>query len=123
MQPGEGMHRVMRKDLHRLIDSLDAVSPVELRCDIRAALMEFADLLDLSGEKDRASTEMAIQFSEMKARLTGAEKENKLLKKENLRLTEQLNLRKKDLFGRTSEKTSGILESALIDEVYEDPIV
>lgn len=114
----------MRKDLQRLYDSLeaDAISSEELCSDLRAALMGYSDLLDLCGEKERASTEMAIQYSEMKTRLSGAEKENELLKKENLRLTEQLNLRKKDLFGRASEKTSGIIGTALADEVYEDPL-
>ena len=112
----------MRKDLQRLYDSLDAIKPEELRSALRAVLMEYSDLLDLSGEKERVSTEMAIQFSEMKVRLSGAEKENGLLKKENLRLTEQLNLRKKELFGRASEKTSGIFGTALADEVYEDPL-
>ena len=112
----------MRKDLQRLYDSLDAIKPEELRSALRAVLMEYSDLLDLSGEKERVSTEMAIQFSEMKVRLSGAEKENGLLKKENLRLTEQLNLRKKELFGRASEKTSGILGTALTYEVYEDPL-
>ena len=114
----------MRKDLQRLYDSLDAdaISSEEFCSDLRAALMGYSDLLDLCGEKERASTEMAIQYSEMKTRLSGAEKENELLKKENLRLTEQLNLRKKDLFGRASEKTSGIIGTALADEVYEDPL-
>jgi len=112
----------MRKDLQRLYDSLDAIPPEELRSALRAVLMEYSDLLDQSGEKERISTEMAIQFSEMKVRLSGAEKENGLLKKENLRLTEQLNLRKKDLFGRASEKKSSILGTALTNEVYEDPL-
>jgi transposase len=112
----------MRKDLQRLYDSLDTISSEELRSSLRAVLMEYSDLLDLSGEKERISTEMAIQFSKMKVRLSGAEKENGLLKKENLRLTEQLNLRKKELFGRASEKTSGIFGTALSDEVYEDPL-
>jgi len=75
----------MRKDLQRRYDSLAAISPEELRSALRAVLMEYSDLLDLSGEKERVSTEMAIQFSEMKVRLFGAEKENVLLKKENLR--------------------------------------
>jgi len=112
----------MRKDLRQLYDSLDAISSQELRCALGVALMEYSDLLDLSGEKERISTEIAIQYSKMKMHLTYVEKENELLKKENLRLTEQLNLNRKEMFGRTSEKTSDIIGTALADEVYEDPL-
>ena len=110
----------MRKDLQLLYDSLDAIKPEKLSSALKVVLMEYSDLLDLSGEKERASTEMAIQFSEMKTRLSGVEKENEFLKKENLRLTEQLNLRKKDLYGRASEKTSGILDAANISGALDD---
>lgn len=111
----------MRKELQYLYDSLDII-PEELRSAIRAVLNDYSDLCDLSGERERISTEMAIQFGEMKMHLAGVERENEFLKKENLRLTEQLNLRKKDLFGRSSEKTSGIIRSVLADEVSEDPL-
>ena len=112
----------MRQDLRQLYDSLGAISSQELRCALGVALMEYSDLLDLSGEKERISNEMAIQFSKMKEHLTYVEKENGLLKKENLRLTEQLNLNRKEMFGRTSEKTADIIGTALADEVYEDPL-
>lgn len=111
----------MRKELQYLYDSLDII-PEELRSALRAVLNDYSDLCDLSGERERISTEMAIQFGEMKMHLAGVERENEFLKKENLRLTEQLNLRKKDLFGRSSEKTSGIIRSVLADEVSEDPL-
>lgn len=111
----------MRKELQPLYDSLDII-PEELRSALRAVLNDYSDLCDLSGERERISTEMAIQFGEMKMHLAGVERENEFLKKENLRLTEQLNLRKKDLFGRSSEKTSGIIRSVLADEVSEDPL-
>jgi len=111
----------MRKELQPLYDSLDII-PEELRSALRAVLNDYSDLRDLSGERERISTEMAIQFAEMKMHLAGVERENEFLKKENLRLTEQLNLRKKDLFGRSSEKTSGIIRSVLADEVAEDPL-
>lgn len=111
----------MRKELQYLYDSLDII-PEELRSALRAVLNDYSDLRDLSGERERISTEMAIQFAEMKMHLAGVERENEFLKKENLRLTEQLNLRKKDLFGRSSEKTSGIIRSVLADEVAEDPL-
>ena len=67
-------------------------------------------------------TEMALQFQQMKDELSGVKKENELLKKENIRLSDQLGLRKRDLYGRSTEKTSVALKKVLDGEGSEDPL-
>ena len=70
---------------------------------------------------DSAATEMAIQFQQIKEENAALKKENKELLRQNRNLTDQLQKRKKDLFGRKSEQSSGIIDS-LFDGDPEDPI-
>ena len=65
---------------------------------------------------------MSVQYQKMKEELSAVKQENEFLKNENLRLTEQLSLRKRDLFGSPTEKTDAILEKALSGEEDEDPL-
>ena len=68
----------------------------------------------------RHETEMCAQLAAYKERLEKAEKENEFFKKENKRLTEQLTLRKNDLFGRSSEKNGQIDADGAEDPLAED---
>ena len=63
---------------------------------------------------------MCAQLAAYKERLEKAEKENEFFKKENKRLTEQLTLRKNDLFGRSSEKNGQIDADGAEDPLAED---
>ena len=112
----------MRPEFISLYKKLDSMELSEMAAAFRDTLNAFSETLARADQMKKVQTEMAIQFQEMKERLTGAEKENELLKKENVRLTQQLSLRKRDLFGSGSEKTDAVLTTALSGEEDEDPL-
>ncbi len=111
----------MRADLRELNSRLEAMSREELILSIRRLIKETAEN-DVRREIDsEAATEMAHQFQQIKEENDSLKKENKELKCQNRHLTDQLQMRKKDLFGRKSEQTSGIVD-AILDEDPSDPI-
>ena len=63
-------------------------------------------------EFQKASTEMSIQFQQMKDELNSARNEIKALREQNQHLTGIRMMREKDLFGRSTEKTEDILDQA-----------
>lgn len=112
----------MREDLRILDESISGMSPEEMAAEFHRILLEYDEQLSLQAEKDRATNEMSLQFSQMKSQAEGYEKENVRLKAELVRLSDQLNLRNKDLFGRTTEKTDAVMNSAPASEPNTDPI-
>jgi len=94
----------------------------ELLAAVRELMESYSELMARLETMSQAQTSMATQYQKMKEKLAAAEKENSVLKKENLKLSDQLGLRKRDLFGRGTEKTSEILEKALAGEESEDPL-
>ena len=91
-------------------------------------VLSFRRLIEECSEKDArleiagsAATEMSRQFQQIKDENTALKKENKELLRQNRKLTDQLQMRARDLFGRKSEQTSGIVD-AILDETPEDPI-
>ena len=86
------------------------------------------DLTEKSIEKDArleiagsAATEMSIRFQQIKDENTALKKENKELLRLNRNLTDQLQMRKKDLFGRKSENASSVIGS-IYEQDPDDPI-
>ena len=73
-------------------------------------------------EYGNSSHEMALQFQQMKNELEGARKEIRILREQNLHLTGVNKLRTKDLFGRSTEKASDILERGLDGDREKDPL-
>ena len=112
----------MREDLRKLDESISGMSIDEMASEFHRILAEYDELLSLQAEKDRAAHEMSLQFSQMKTYSEGCEKENVRLKEELVRLSDQLNLRNKDLFGRTTEKTDVVMNSDLDDAQEADPV-
>lgn len=112
----------MRPDLQKLFHNADTMDRVELVCSFRGLIQDYSELVSLMEENKKAETEMAIQFQQMKDLASGALRETEILKKENLRLTQQLNLRKKELFGKSSEQTSDVIGNSVCDDGNEDPI-
>ena len=85
---------------------------------IAAALELYAENMKLQAklsEFQRASTEMAAQFQQMKDELDGRTRELQTALEQNRRLSEAGILRSRDLFGRSSEKTADILNRVLGD--------
>ena len=85
---------------------------------IAAALELYAENMKLQvklSEFQRASTEMAAQFQQMKDELNGRTRELQTALEQNRRLSEAGILRSRDLFGRSSEKTADILNRVLGD--------
>ena len=72
---------------------------------------------------ENASTEMAIQFQQMKVERDAALKEIDLLRKQNQHLTGIKTIQANELFGRSTEKAEGVLGQILNDAVPdEDPL-
>ena len=112
----------MRKDLRGLYDRLDTMSRDQMAEAFRSVLEAYSETLARTDTLESVQTEMSVQYQKMKEELSSAQKENEFLKQENLRLTEQLSLRKRDLFGSSSEKSDAVLEKALSGEEDEDPL-
>ena len=111
----------MRAELQKLNSRLEAMSREELILFIRR-------LLDENAEKDArleinssAATEMAVQFQQIKNENAALKKENEELLRQNRNLTDQLQMRKNDLFGRKSENAFGTID-AVFEGSPEDPL-
>lgn len=74
---------------------------------------EKGDLQVKLTEFQRASTQMTVQFQQVKEENDKLRTENEELKRQNQHLTRVKDIREQALFGRSSEKTEGILEQAL----------
>ena len=110
----------MRAELQKLYSGLDAMSREELVLSFRRLIEECSEKdarLEIAGS---AATEMSRQFQQIKDENAALKKENKELLRQNRKLTDQLRMRSRDLFGRSSEQTSGIVD-AILDENPEDP--
>ena len=64
-------------------------------------------------EHENASTEMAIQYQQMKTERDAALKEIDILRKQNQHLTGIQTIQTKDLFGRSTEKAEDVLGQVL----------
>ena len=111
----------MRPELEELNSRLDAMSREELILSIRRLMEECSEKDAMLEVNSAASTEMSKQFRQVKEENTALKKENKELLRQNRNLTDQLQMRSKDLFGRKSEKSSGIAD-AVLDDTPTDPI-
>ena len=111
----------MRAELEELNSRLDAMSREELILSIRRLMEECSEKDAMLEIDSAASTEMSTQFRQVKEENTLLKKENKELLRQNRNLTDQLQMRSKDLFGRKSEKSSGIAD-AVLDDTPTDPI-
>lgn len=74
-------------------------------------------------ETENASTEMAIQFQQMKVERDAALKENEILRKQNQHLTGIQTIQTNELFGRSTEKTEDVLGQVLNGDIPDgDPL-
>ena len=111
----------MRADLQKLNSRLDAMSREELILSIRGLIEECSEKdvrLDIAGS---AATEMSRQFQQIRDENAALKKENSELPKQNRELTDRLQMRSRDLYGRKSEQASGIVDT-ILDETPEDPL-
>ncbi len=111
----------MRAELEELNSRLEAMTREELILSIRR-------LMEENSEKDArleiassAATEMSIQFQQIRDENAALKKENKVLLRQNRDLTDQLQKRRNDLYGRSSEQASGVI-SSIFEKDPEDPI-
>ena len=112
----------MRAQLQELYDNAMKMDRQQLLEMYLKLLVDHDEALSLISETGRASEKMSLQYTQMRDRLAGAEKENQFLKEENLKLTQQLTLRKKDLFGRSTEKSADVDCAPLSEETIETPL-
>ncbi len=68
-------------------------------------------------ETENASTEMALQFQQMKSERDAALKEVDILRKQNQHLTGVQTIQTNELFGRSTEKTKDVLGQALTGDI------
>jgi hypothetical protein len=111
----------LRAELRELNSGLEAMSREDLILSMRRLIEECSEkeaLLDIAGA---AATEMSIQFQQIRNENAALRNENRELLRQNRDLTDQLQMRKRDLFGRKSEQSSGIVGSSL-EKDPEDPI-
>ena len=111
----------MRPELEQLNSRLEAMSREDLILSIRRLMEEFSEKEAILEINSGAATEMAIQFQQIKGENAALKKENKELLRQNRDLTDQLQMRKKDLYGRKSEKSSGLADAVLDDDPV-DPL-
>ena len=111
----------MRAELQKLNSRLEAMSREELILSIRRLLEENAEKDAQLEINSSAATEMAVQFQQIKNENAVLKKENEELLRQNRNLTDQLQMRKNDLFGRKSENASGTID-AVFEESPEDPL-
>lgn len=111
----------MRAELEELNSRLGGMSGEEKDLLIRHLLEENAEMKVRLEVANSAAAELAVQFQQVKAEKAALEKDKKELIRQNRNLTDQLQKRKKDLFGRKSEQSTGIIDS-IFDEDPEDPI-
>ena len=111
----------MRPELEKLKKDAESMSREEL-------YLSFCSLLEKCAEKDaiieinsEAATSMSIQYQQIRDENAALKKENKKLLNLNRKLTDQLQMRKRNLYGRKSEQSSGLAD-ALLDDVPADPI-
>jgi len=101
-------------------NSIAAYSTEQLRQTCITVYREKLDLSRRTMELENSSTEMALQFQQMKMERDAALYENEELKKQNVHLTHVLALREQEMFGKSSEKVSGITDS--MEEETRDPL-
>ena len=111
----------MRPELEELNSRLDAMSREDLILSIRRLMEENSEKEAILEINSSAVTEMSIQFQQVKDENAALKKENRELLRLNRDLTDQLQMRKKDLYGRKSEKSSGLAD-AVHDGDPSDPI-
>ena len=88
----------MRPELEQLNSRLEAMSREDLILSIRRLMEEFSEKEAILEINSGAATEMAIQFQQIKGENAALKKENKELLRQNRDLTDQLQMRKKDLY-------------------------
>ena len=111
----------MRAELEELNSRLDAMDREELILSVRRLIEECSEKDAMLEIHSAASTEMSIQFQQIRDENKALKKENGELLRQNRSLTEQLKKRTRDLFGRKSEQTSGIVD-AILGGTQEDPL-
>ena len=111
----------MRAELQKLNSRLEAMSREELILSIRRLLEENAEKDARLEINSSAATEMAVQFQQIKNENAALKKENEELLRQNRNLTDQLQMRKNDLFGRKSENAFGTID-AVFEGSPEDPL-
>ena len=111
----------MRAEQEKLNSQLGSMSEEEKDLLIRRLLVENCELKAKLEVANSAAAELAVQFQQIKDENAALKKDKKELTRQNRNLTDQLQKRKKDLFGRKSEQSSGIIDS-IFDEDPEDPI-
>ena len=111
----------MRAEQEKLNSQLGSMSEEEKDLLIRRLLEENSEMKARLEVTNSAAADLAIQYQQIKEENAALKKEKKELLRQNRSLTDQLQKRKKDLFGRKSEQSSGIIDS-VFDEDPEDPI-
>ena len=111
----------MRAEQEKLNNQLGSMSEEEKDLLIRRLLEENSEMKARLEVTNSAAADLAIQYQQIKEENAALKKEKKELLRQNRSLTDQLQKRKKDLFGRKSEQSSGIIDS-VFDEDPEDPI-
>ena len=110
----------MRQEFQELLNSMSAMTREEIILSLFSVFEDVSERLAASDELSSSVTEMARQYQEMKEENASLKAENKELLKQNRHLTEQLTLRKNDLFGRSSEKLPDL--ESIGDDPPEDPL-
>ena len=110
--------RAELEELHSRLETMSREEVILFALELAEKSMEKDARLEIAGS---AATEMAIQFQQARDENAALRKENKELLRQNRDLSDQLQMRKKDLFGRKSENASGVIGS-IYEEDPEDPI-
>lgn len=110
----------MNAELTAFTENLENCGIDKLRETCISIFQEKQALSRRMKEVENATTEMALQFQQMKMERDAALHENEELKKQNVHLTQVLALRQQEMFGKSSEKASELQSSA--NEEHSDPL-
>ncbi len=104
----------MRAEQEKLNSRLNGMNEEEKDLLIRRLLEENSEMEARLEIANSAAAELAVQYQQIKDENAALKEEKKELLRQNRSLTDQLQKRKKDLFGRKSEQSSGIIDSFLM---------
>lgn len=112
----------MNERSRQFYDKLAPFLPEQLRLELQEWLEKQSEIEASYFELSSEQIGMAKLFQNMKDKLEESAEENAVLKMQVEKLAEQIDLRNRDIFGKSTEQTSRILYEALNNERAKNPI-
>jgi transposase len=109
-------------ELKEILNQLDSMTLAEMRPSFRAVIQICQEEMARNDQMTRANEEMSLQFQAIKAERDSLQRQTDALNKKIGELQDQLQLRKNDIFGRSTENTDAVINSTASQASPEDPL-